>query len=117
MFSFTRSNILSWALAFVIVWFGFHELLQPADWVVFVPTLFGNGSFATDLIYVHGIVLIISALCLVLDYHRRIVSGLLVLILAEIVIELISTSGLSDMAVRDIGLFGMALANSLKSNN
>lgn len=108
-----RNSILSFFLAFVLAWFGIHELFTPVDWVVFVPSFLGGGSLATASVTIHGIVLIVCALMLIFDYHRRLASGIVAIMFAEIIFTLLKSSGLSDVAVRDIGLLGMAIANSL----
>jgi hypothetical protein len=113
MVRFTPNNVISWALAFVAAWFGLHELFQPGDWVVFAPAFLGQGSFAIALVIVHGIILTTCAFFLVLNYYRRVAGIVLVLVFIEIITGLIFASGFSDIAVRDIGLLGMALAISI----
>ena len=110
---FNKNNIISWSLALVAIWFGAHEILQPTQWTVFVPA-FVNHYIKADLaVMIHGAILIICSIGLVIDRNRRIASGILTILFLEIVFNLVTTSGFSDIAVRDIGLLGMALANTL----
>lgn len=109
----TGINVLSWALAFVVVWFGYHEITGPADWVEFVPPFLGRGAFAMNLVLLHGIVLVSCGLMLVLDRWRRWVALIVALMIANIAVTLIWSGGLGSVAVRDIGLCGAAAALAL----
>lgn len=103
-------HILSYSLGFVAAWFGVNEVLSPQDWVTFAPPFLGTGTVALGLVVLHGIVLVSCALLLFFALKRRIAAGVLALVFLEVVIGLISQTGLSDIAVRDIGLGGMSLA-------
>ncbi len=102
-------NILSYALGFVVAWFGLNEIFAPQEWVAFAPSFLGSGTFALTLVVFHGVVLASSALLLFFNIHRRIAASVLVLVFVEVIIGLVLQTGLSDIAVRDIGLCGMAL--------
>ena len=108
-------DVLSWSLAFVVGWFGINEILWPAQWTTFAPGFLGSGQLVTYAVMLHGIVLTSCALMLVANYKRGIAAAILVLVFAEVVLELIAQMGLSDIAVRDIGLGGMALGIALLS--
>lgn len=110
----TKETVLSYALGFVVAWFGVNEVFSPSDWVVFAPGFFGTGSLVLALVVIHGVILTSSALLLFFNYHRRIAAGVLALIFIEIITGLVFQSGLSDIAVRDIGLCGMAIAIALR---
>ncbi|HAO64704.1 TPA: hypothetical protein DCQ44_01850 [Candidatus Taylorbacteria bacterium] len=110
-------NIISYALGFVVMWFGLHEIFSPQDWVVFAPPFLGDGTFTISLVVIHGIVLVSCALLLFLNIHRRIAAIILTLVFIEIIITLVTQSGLSDIAVRDIGLCGMALGLAFTSTS
>jgi len=103
------SNILSYALGFVVAWFGLHEIFSPQDWVAFAPPFLGDGTMVLGLVVLHGVVLTTCAILLVVNFHRKIAAGILTLIFIEVVIGLLSQTGLSDIAVRDVGLGGMAM--------
>ena len=107
-------NIFSYALGFVVVWFGLNEILAPQEWVTFAPPIFGTGTLALTLVVVHGIVLVSCALLLFFAVCRRIAAAVLVLVFVEVIVGLVTQTGLSDIAVRDIGLCGMALGLAFK---
>ena len=101
-------NILSYALGFVVAWFGLNEILAPQEWVTFAPPFLGDGTLAISLVVVHGIVLASCALLLFTNTYRRYAAALLALIFLEVIVDLTTPTGLSDIAVRDIGLCGMS---------
>lgn len=113
MFKIKRETILVYFLSFVVFYFGVNEIFSPEDWVSLVPSFFGSGI--TYLIIFHGVFLILLGFALILNFYRRIVAFILSLMLLSIIIVLISKGGLNEIVVRDIGLFGIALALSFKS--
>lgn len=113
-----KEIVLSYFLGFVVIWFGVNEILHPERWAVFVPSFLSSGNmvnYVNYLVVAHGIVLVLSGLSLAFNFHRRIAAFIVFLMLVEIIITLIRASGLDEIAVRDIGLSGMALALSLKN--
>lgn len=114
MFKVNREIILVYFLSFVVFYFGIKEIFSPEDWVRLVPSFFGSGDM-TYLIISHGVFLILLGFILIINFYRRTVAFILSLMLLSIIIILISTDGLNEVVVRDIGLFGMALALSFKS--
>lgn len=106
----TTEHILSYSLAFVVIWFGVNEVLSPQNWVAFVPSFFGDGQLAVWLVISHGVALTAFGLALFFNFYRKIAAALLALMLLEIIGNLILESGLSEIAVRDIGLLGAATA-------
>ena len=102
-------NIFSYALGFVVAWFGLNEIFAPQEWVTFAPPFLGNGTFAVSLVVLHGVVLASCALLLFSNTYRKLAAAILALVFMEVVIELVTQTGLSDIAVRDIGLCGMSL--------
>ncbi len=114
MSKLNRENILSLFLGFVVIWFGIQEVTNPEDWTVFIPSFLGNIMAATTLVTIHGIILIAAGLSLGLGWHRRLAAGIIALMLASIIVTLFSGEGLSEIVVRDIGLFGAALALSMR---
>ena len=106
-------TVISYALAFVVIWFGVNEIFTPGDWAAFVPAFLGTDAFATFLVVVHGLLLIAAGLALAFNFYRRIGAALLTLMLAEIIVSLLVNSGLTDIVARDIGLLGMAVALAL----
>lgn len=110
-------NVLSYALGFVVTWFGLNEILAPQEWVAFAPPFLGTGSFAVSLVVIHGIVLTSCALLLFFKVYRRIAAAILALIFVEVVIGLVTQTGLSDIAVRDIGLCGLSIGLGLLASS
>lgn len=106
-------NILSYALGFVVAWFGLNEIFAPQEWVTFAPPFLGDGTLAVSLVVLHGIVLASCALLLFSNTYRRIAAAILSLVFAEVVVGLVTQTGLSDIAVRDIGLCGLAIGLAL----
>ena len=106
--------VLGYALAFVVAWFGMNEILAPQEWTTFAPPFLGEGPLVTGLVVAHGIVLAACALMLVFRVYPRIAAGVLVLIFAEVILGLVTQTGLSDIAVRDIGLLGLSLGIALR---
>jgi hypothetical protein len=108
-----RHIVMRLGLAFVLGWFGVQELRSPSQWAVFVPSFVGNISpvSVNDLVLVHGFFLLLAS-C-------SIVAGLLYLpgcllamgLLAEILFGLWwDSGGISDLVIRDVGLFALAVA-------
>jgi len=107
---FTTKNVLGGFLGFVMVWFGINEILSPQEWVTFVPSFVNPPMLATLSVLAHGVLLIVCGLSLFLNYYRKISATIVSLMLLEIIVNLILISGLTDIVVRDIGLFGSSLA-------
>jgi uncharacterized membrane protein YphA (DoxX/SURF4 family) len=110
-----KETVLSLFLGFVVIWFGVNEVTNPQDWSVFIPKFIASFAPATTLVILHGAVLIVAGISLILNWKRRIASGILALMILSIVITLFSGEGLTEIVVRDIGLLGMALALALKN--
>ena len=106
-------NVLSYALGFVVAWFGSNEILAPQEWVTFAPPFLGSGALVVSLVVVHGVVLVSCALLLFFKVYRRIAAAVLALVFVEVVLDLVMQTGLSDIAVRDIGLCGLSIGIAL----
>jgi hypothetical protein len=106
-------TIFSYSLGFVVAWFGMNELIYPHEWIAFAPSFLGDGVLAVDLVVAHGIILVACAVLLFFNFYRRIGASVLALIFLEILFNLIMQTGLSDIAVRDIGLCGMSIGLAL----
>jgi uncharacterized membrane protein YphA (DoxX/SURF4 family) len=96
-------------LGLVLAWFGYHELMQPTLWTGYVPVVGSTSTAAVVLVLAHGWVLLILAVALIAGIAIRIAAGLAALALAQIVIWLTVTAGLSDLTLRDVGVLGLAL--------
>ena len=100
------SLILRLGLAFVFIWFGLSEILNPAIWTSFIPSwMVGIGGLnAVNFVVLNGGFEILMAALLAVGFKVRIVSFLLFIHMIGIIAEV----GLSPVGVRDIGIaFGL----------
>ena len=95
-------------LGVVLLWFGYHELLLPGEWTGYVPVISESSSLAIVLVLAHGWVLLVLSAALLAGVVPRAAAALASLLLLEIVIALAAT-GLSDTALRDVGVLGLAI--------
>lgn len=110
----TQENIVSLALGFVVLWFGVNEIVDTKNWLGFVPEFMGQGTLAYAAVIFHGIVLSVTGFMLILNVRRRWAAIVLVLIFTELIVDLIIGGIAKDIIVRDIGLWGMAIALAVK---
>ncbi len=96
-------------LGLVLAWFGYHELIQPALWTGYVPGARAGSSLAVVLVLIHGWALLMLAAALIAGVMIRTAAAITALLLAEIVISLAITAGLSDLTLRDAGVLGLAV--------
>jgi uncharacterized membrane protein YphA (DoxX/SURF4 family) len=97
------------ALGLVLAWFGYHELVRPGEWTGYVPVVSPSSSLAIVLVLVHGWVLLVLAVALVAGIAPRVAAAIAALAMLEIVISLTVSGGLSDLILRDLGVFGLAV--------
>ena len=95
-------------LGIVFAWFGYHELLQPGQWTQYVPVISESSSLAIILVLAHGWLLLVLAAALVAGIAPRTAAALASVLMLEIVISL-AVTGLSDTALRDVGVLGLAV--------
>ncbi|HTX29575.1 MAG TPA: hypothetical protein VME19_21430 [Streptosporangiaceae bacterium] len=95
-------------LGLVMLWFGYHELLLPGEWTGYVPVISESSSLAIILVLAHGWVLLVLAAALLAGIAPRAAAAVASLLMLEIVIALAAT-GLSDTALRDVGVLGLAV--------
>jgi uncharacterized membrane protein YphA (DoxX/SURF4 family) len=95
-------------LGLVMLWFGYHELLLPGEWTGYVPVISESSSLAIVLVLAHGWVLLVLSAALLAGVVPRAAAALASLLMLEIVISLAAT-GLSDTALRDVGVLGLAI--------
>jgi uncharacterized membrane protein YphA (DoxX/SURF4 family) len=95
-------------LGVVFLWFGYHELLEPARWTQYVPVLAESSSAAVILVLAHGWILFVLSAALLAGITPRVTAAVASLLMLEIVISLAAT-GLSDTALRDAGVLGLAV--------
>lgn len=109
--------VMRFSLGFVLLWFGISEIMNPIYWSGYIPPLVASLlPFNVNLfVQMHGAVLVLLALSLVFKFYIR-YAGLLALgVLLSIISGLIMIDGFNEIVVRDIGLFGLALAIWLQS--
>jgi uncharacterized membrane protein YphA (DoxX/SURF4 family) len=95
-------------LGVVMLWFGYHELLLPGEWTGYVPVVSESSSLAIILVLAHGWVLLVLSAALLAGVVPRAAAAIASVLLLEIVIALAAT-GLSDTALRDVGVLGLAI--------
>jgi uncharacterized membrane protein YphA (DoxX/SURF4 family) len=96
-------------LGLVLLWFGYHELVDPGMWTGYVPVFSATSNIAQILVLAHGWLLLVLAVALLAGIAPRVAASLAALLLLEIIISL-GVHGLSDLVLRDVGVFGLALA-------
>ena len=109
--------IMRISLAFVFAWFGVSEILNPRYWSGYVPQMAIELLPIPILPFVqaHGAILVFLAVCFLFRFYLRYIGVLALLVLLSIIGGLISMNGFDEIVVRDIGLFGLALAIWLQS--
>jgi uncharacterized membrane protein YphA (DoxX/SURF4 family) len=96
-------------LGLVLAWFGYHELVQPGLWTGYVQVVAPRSALATVLVLAHGWLLLVLAVALICGIATRLAAAAAAVLLAEIVISLMATGGLSDLTMRDVGVLGLAV--------
>jgi uncharacterized membrane protein YphA (DoxX/SURF4 family) len=96
-------------LGLVLAWFGYHELIAPQLWTGYVPGISATSTLAIILVLVHGWVLLMLAVAITAGVALRLAAAVAALLLVQIVITLTVTGGLTDLTLRDVGVFGLAV--------
>jgi RES domain-containing protein len=107
-----RHLVMRLALAFALGWFGVQELHNPSDWGVFVPNVIAHHypHAVNSLVILHGFLLTLASVSVFFGLAYFAGSALAAALLGEVVIGLWLGGGVSDLVIRDIGLFGLAAA-------
>lgn len=101
--------VLRVGLALVYLYFGVSQLLSPADWVGYLPSVLGTTSFANTIIIANGVFEVAAAALLLLGLWVRPVATVLAAHLAFISLSL----GFTAVGVRDFGLTFATIALAL----
>lgn len=102
--------VLRCGLGFVVLWFGWQQVSNPAGWVRMVPEWTSwFGLSATTVLYINAITELIAGVFLVVNMWTPIVAFLMALHMIPIIVQL----GWNAIAVRDIGLAAAYLALAL----
>lgn len=102
-------------LAFVLIWFGAQELVDPGPWTGYLPT-FMHFLPAVPLILAHGYLLFALGCLVAIGLHTRIAAGLGTLLVVTIAVTLLLSPGGTALAVRDIGLTTLGAAVTFASD-
>lgn len=97
-------------LGLVCLWFGLSELTQPQLWTGYVPIIPATTGVAVVLVLLHGGLLFVLGVALAVGIAPRTAALIVGLLLMEIIIDLSVGHGINDIAVRDLGVLGLALA-------
>jgi len=92
--------ILRYGIGLVYLWFGISQLLNPANFVGYLPDFIFNSSYATTFVLINAVFEIIASILLISGIFTRIVAILLALHLLAITIDV----GYGEIGVRDFGL-------------
>ncbi|MFT4313484.1 MAG: DoxX family protein [Candidatus Woesearchaeota archaeon] len=92
--------LLRYGLALVFIYFGVSQLLDPYNFIGYLPTFLFLTDYAVWFVYANAIFELIASVFLILGIYVRPVAFLLALHLAAITFKL----GLSMDGVRDFGL-------------
>ena len=98
--------ILRLAISIVFFWFGISQIIDPASFIGYLPSIISTSHYATAFIIANGILEVMLATMLIIGLFTRIVSAILFLHLLGI----IASIGYNDIAVRDFGLLMAILA-------
>ncbi len=96
-------------LGLVLAWFGYHELVQPRQWTGYVPWVSPSSTVAIILVLAHGWVLLMLAVAIIAGVALRLAAAITALAVLQIAITLAVTVGVSDITMRDVGVFGLAV--------
>jgi len=98
------------AIGFVFASFGLWELFDPQYWIGFLPPWVPTFVGVQTLVLLHGAVLLAVGAAILLGAWLRWSAALAALMLVEICAGLLSSSGFSDLLVRDLGLLLFTLS-------
>lgn len=93
-------KILRIGLSLVILWFGVSQLLNPQQWIGFVPGWLENIAPLITFVYINAVFEIAFSLLILSNNFVKLSSILLSIHLVIIILEL----GYNGVAVRDVGI-------------
>jgi len=102
--------ILRIAIAFTVLWAGVRGMLNPTDWVGFVPQFVENFIDPEVFLIAHGFLWILVAAGLIAGFWRPFLSFVAFAGIASILIFY----GVDDITFRDVGLALAALVLFLR---
>ena len=92
--------LLRIAVAFPMIWAGVSQIMNPTDWIGFVPSWLGSFIAPEAFLTVHSVFNIVVGIGLLIGLWRVLFSAAAVASLAGIVIFY----GVDDVTFRDVGL-------------
>ena len=99
-------------LAFVFLWFGVSEIVDPANWVSYMPAFFSSlGIDSNFLVQIHGALLVMVSFCFIFKFYLRFIGLVAIMVLLQVTfgLLLINRFEINEIVVRDIGLLGLAI--------
>ncbi len=97
--------IIRIGIFFIFASFGVWEIIQSSYWVGFVPPVFHTVLPLPFLVQMHGAVLLFVGSGILLGKFLKFFAAAAAVLLLEIILSLFIESGVSDVLIRDIGIF------------
>lgn len=111
-----KKYLLNLGLAFVLIYAGIDQILNPLDWVGFLPSWLPTfGQSKVTALLPHSILAITLGLALLSNLKVRWVAGLTALFLASIVLGDGFDRGFFLITFRDVGLVCAAIYLALEN--
>lgn len=108
-FSLASRIVLRWSWVALFFWFGSQQLINPSDWVGFLPEFTGYLPIPGEmLVQLNGLFEIVLAIALLLGVYTRVSATLLALHLLGIAVVAGGAIGVRDAALAMVG-FAIAL--------
>ncbi len=109
-FSLASRIVLRWSWVALFFWFGSQQLLNPSDWVGFLPEFTGYLPIPGEiLVQLNGLFEIVFAVALLFGVYTRVSAVLLAVHLMSIAVVAGGAIGVRDAALAMVG-FSIALA-------
>ena len=88
------------AISFVVLWFGINQLVQPEDFMGYLPEFLLQSEYAKTAVILNGLFETLFGVALAIGFLVRPVA----LILSIHLFSIVLTLGYNDIAIRDFGL-------------
>jgi len=101
-------------IAFVFLWFGISKVLNPSEWVVWLPQWTEQFPLSsTTKLVVEGLLELVLGVMLLLGLFTRLAAS----VTAALLLVIILVIGYNDTAIRDVGILFMAIALIINKDN
>jgi len=105
-------RLLRIGLALVFLWFGIQQLMNPGDWIGYVPDIASKFFLnTTQIVLINGLFEVVASVLLILNVYAWLAALLLGLHMLGISFSI----GINPIGVRDIGISVGTLALALLS--